>query len=139
MKPLYTFKVGSSVFFQESKDIDYLIIMDSFIPGKLKMKAQIGNDDIFMYKPDVTKEEFVQELVTSGVNMKAGKFLVPDFCKHIGFTIEDLKKLKPYFYNMDDKHKYEKLIYDAYLENNDFVLTDKQRDSAYQEYRKERK
>ena len=79
MKPLYTFKIGSSVFFQESKDIDYLIIMDSFIPGKLKMKAQIGNDDIFMYKPDVTKEEFIQELMTSGVNMKAGKFLVPDF------------------------------------------------------------
>ena len=102
------------------------------------MKAQIGNDDIFMYKPDVTKEEFIQELMTSGVNMKAGKFLVPDFCKHIGFTIEDLKELKPYFYNMDDKHKYEKLIYDAYLKNNDFVLTDEQRIDAFNEYKKER-
>ena len=39
---------------------------------------------------------------------------------------------------MDDKHKYEKLIYDAYLKNNDFVLTDEQRIDAFNEYKKER-
>jgi hypothetical protein len=53
-----------------------------------------------------------------------GKFLVPEFCERISFTIEDLQKLSPLTKILDDKHKYEKVIYDSYLENKDFVLTE---------------
>lgn len=56
--------------------------------------------------------------------MQLGKFLVPTFIEAIGFTIDDLKKLQPLLDNLDDKHKYEKVIYNTYIQNNDFTLTD---------------
>ena len=53
-------------------------------------------------------------------------------------SIDDLKRLKPIIAKLDDKHKYEEVIYNAYLENNDFVLTDEQRQEAYRVYNKYR-
>lgn len=67
--------------------------------------------------------------------MQLGKFLIPTFIEAIGFTIEDLKKLQPLADNLDDKHKYEKVIYDSYIQNNDFILTDEQLQKAYLEYK----
>ena len=67
--------------------------------------------------------------------MQLGKFLVPTFVEAIGFTIEDLKKLQPLADNLDDKRKYEKVIYDSYIQNNDFALTDEQLQKAYLEYK----
>lgn len=67
--------------------------------------------------------------------MQLGKFLIPTFIEAIGFTIEDLKKLQPLADNLDDKHKYEKVIYDSYIQNNDFTLTDEQLQKAYLEYK----
>ena len=144
MKPLYKFKIGSSIFFSnysdyKIKDVDWVTIFDVFpFKGKKMMKVKIGNDDIFMYKPNITKQDFIDELYSTKVVMKVGKFLSSEFCKHFNITIEDLKSLEQFFDKLDDKHKYEKLIYEAYIENNDFVLTQEQRDKAYQEYKKYR-
>lgn len=144
MKPLYKFKIGSSIFFSEYsdykiKDIDWVAIFDIFpFENKKMMKVKIGNDDIFMYKPNISKQDFIDELYSTNVIMKVGKFLSSEFCKHFNITIEDLKSLEQFFDKLDDKHKYEKLIYKAYIENNDFVLTQEQRDKAYQEYKKYR-
>ena len=71
--------------------------------------------------------------------MKAGKFLIPEFNEFIGFTIEDLKSILHVFENMDDKHSYEKIIANAYIENGGFFLKDRQRYNAYLEYKKKRK
>lgn len=70
--------------------------------------------------------------------MEIGKFLIPDFIKEIGFTIEHLKQLKPLVDNLDDKHKYEKVIFDSYILNNDFILNDEQLQNAYKIYLKYR-
>ena len=67
--------------------------------------------------------------------MVIGKFLVPEFCAEIGFTIEDLPRLEPLLAKLDEKHKYEEIIYNAYIENNAFVLTDEQRAAAYESYK----
>lgn len=67
--------------------------------------------------------------------MQLGKFLVPTFIEAIGFTIDDLKKLQPLLDNLDDKHKYEKVIYNTYIQNNDFTLTDEQLQKAYLKYK----
>jgi hypothetical protein len=56
--------------------------------------------------------------------MVIGKFLIPEFNELINFTIDDLPRLEPLLNRLDDKHKYEKIIYDSYIENNAFVLTD---------------
>lgn len=71
--------------------------------------------------------------------MKAGKFLVPEFANYIGLTIDDLKILEPMFRNMDEKHKYEEVIYDAYVSNNAFILTNEQRKKAFEIYINTRK
>jgi hypothetical protein len=39
---------------------------------------------------------------------------------------------------MDEKHSYEKIIYNAYLENGAFFITKKQLNEAYEEYKKYR-
>ena len=144
MKPLYKFKIGSSIFFSEYsdyklKDIDWVAIFDIFpFEGKKMIKVKIGIDDIFIYKSNITKQDFIDELYSTNVIMKVGKFLSSEFCKHFNITIKDLKSLEQFFDKLDDKHKYEKLIYKAYIENNDFILTQEQRDNAYQEYKKYR-
>ena len=53
-------------------------------------------------------------------------------------TLEDLKPFEEIFNNMDEKHQYEKIIYDAYVTNNDFTLTKEQRDKAYESYKQTR-
>jgi hypothetical protein len=70
--------------------------------------------------------------------MVVGKFLVPEFCAAIGFTIEDLPQLKPLIDILDNKHKYEEIIFNSYLKNGSFTLTDEQRERAYKSYKNSR-
>ena len=70
--------------------------------------------------------------------MAVGKLLVPELVKYMNITIDDLKKFKFAIDEIQEKHSYEKIIYDSYIKNNDFVLTQEQRDKAYQEYKKYR-
>ena len=70
--------------------------------------------------------------------MEIGKFLVPEFIKEFKLSIDDLKKLEPIVAKLDDKHKYEEVIFRSYLENNDFVLTDEQREEAFRIYNNSR-
>lgn len=142
MKPIKQFRMGSSYFFSvyddfNSKDYDDLCIMDNFIfPGNV-MNAKIKGNDVFMFR-NMPKQGYIDDLIDSGVNMKAGKFLIPEFNEYIGFTIDDLKSIIHVFENMDEKHTYEKIIADSYIENNGFFLNDKQRKKAYDEYKKTR-
>ena len=71
--------------------------------------------------------------------MVIGKFLVPEFCETIGFTVADLHKLEVLITKLDDKHKYEEIIFNSYIENGDFTLTKEQRDLAYQSYKETRR
>ncbi len=144
MKPVQTFKIGSSYFFMDyedyyQKDLDELCIMDKF-PKHIEsnvLNMRRDGKDIFFYK-NMGKEDFIQETLDSNVPMKVGKFLIPEFAEYLGMTIEDLKALDPIFEVLDEKHSYEKTIYNAYLENNNFQLTPEQRDTAYKEYKRAR-
>ncbi len=70
--------------------------------------------------------------------MQIIKFLSPDFAAHIGLSIVQLQRLKPLVDALDPKHRYAAVIYDSYIENGDFTLTDSQREAAYQCYREAR-
>jgi hypothetical protein len=85
-----------------------------------------------------SKEDYINWALQSKIGMVIGKFLVPEFCTEIGFTIEDLSKLKVLIDKLDDKHKYEEIIYTSYLENGSFTLTPEQRDKAYKSYKESR-
>jgi len=140
MKIIKQFTIGSNVFFKNftdyfSKDIDELIICDELIDNKKCLNMKIKNKDIFLYK-QMKKQEMIEFDLNSNVNMKAGKYLVPEFANYIGLTIEDLKVFKNMFENIDNKHFYEKLIFNFYIQNNSFSLTKNQLDEAYKEYLK---
>ena len=136
--------MGSSYFFDryddyKIKDNDQLHIVDEFIfPNRVCMNMKLfDGNDIFIFK-NTDKQEYINDVYESGVNMKVGKFLIPEFNKYINFTIDDLKSLQPIFDNMDKKHTYERVIFESYLKNGDFFLTDEQRMEAYKEYKRSR-
>ena len=142
MKPIKTFIIGSRTFFMEMegyvpKDYDELNIMDRFPFKGNVLNMKMNGKDVFFFR-DMDKEGFIKDTLECGVPMRVGKFLVPEFAEYLGMTIADLKRLSPVIENIDEKHHYEKAIYDAYLENQAFYLNEKQRAEAYKEYLKKK-
>lgn len=70
--------------------------------------------------------------------MVLGRYLLPAFCEEFGITVDDLETLRPLRDRMDRRHSYLVVIYDAYIENGSMTLTDQQRQTAFEEYKKER-
>lgn len=144
-EPKHRFDVGSKAFFWmypdfEPSDTDVVEFEDE--PRLYRTKMQIRKKDksrcIFKWKR-MTADEFVTYSLRSNLPMEVGKFLVPSVAEHLDFTIEHLKMLEPVFAKMDEKHQYERIIFDAYMQNGAFILTDEQRQRAYQSYRSSRK
>ena len=140
MSELKRYIVGSKYFFDkypdyESKDTDYLIIEDPpFMPYKHMMVIRGQGIDEFRYKPK-SADEFIDYTLELNVPMVIGKFLVKEFCEDFGITIDHIKKLKPLVDQMDDKHLYVQYIYNVFMNNNRFDLTDEERDEAYKLYK----
>lgn len=134
--------IGSQYFFScykdfESKDIDELEIVDTTDFSQMRQLTGRGKC-LFLMKRHSTKEEYIDWANKSNLGMVIGKFLVPEFCAEIGFTIEDFPKVAGLLDKLDDKHKYEKIIYDSYVENGSLTLTDDQRKRAYKSYKESR-
>ena len=134
--------VGSCYFFSCYEDfiphdIDEVEIVDT---NELDQTQQITGQGycLFSIQKQKCKDDYIDWALYCGLGMAIGKFLVPEFAKEIGMTINDLKRLAPLVAVLDEKHKYEKIIFDSYLENNDFILTDEQRLLAYRSYQKSR-
>lgn len=137
------FLIGSSYFFSEykdfqSKDIDEIEIIDTDDFQQIKQLSGRGKC-LFSMKRHPSKEEYINWALKSSLGMVIGKFLVPEFNAAIGFSVEDLKRLSPLLEKLDDKHRYEEIIFNSYLANGAFVLTQEQRDLAYQSYKESRR
>ena len=143
MKPIKTFTIGSSAFFSgmpgySPKDIDELNIVDTFpFEGNSIHVKNLHGKDVFFFR-DMDKEGFMQDTRKSGLSMVVGKFIVPEFANYLGLTIDELKGMSDLFDNLDEKHSYEKIIYDAYIENGGFFLNDKQREKSFNKYKETR-
>lgn len=138
------FRIGSTYFFScypdfNPSDTDELEFEESPVLYKnfMQLRAKDKTKCHFWWKKR-SPEEFVEYTLTTNLPMEIGKFLVPEVNEYLGFTIDHLKQLEPVVEKLDDRHKYEKIIFDSYIENNDFYLTDEQRLSAYKEYKKYR-
>ena len=134
--------IGATYFFScyddfKSKDIDELEIIETSEFSQMRQITGQGRC-LFQLKRHTTKEAYIDWAVQAKLGMVIGKFLVPEFCAAIGFTVKDLPKLAVLLDRLDDKHKYEKIIYDSYLENDSFTLTPEQRDRAYRSYKEYR-
>jgi hypothetical protein len=135
--------IGSTYFFSEytdfkSKDIDEIQIIDTNEFSQIRQITGQGKC-LFQMKRHSSKEDYIDWALKSQLGMVIGKFLVPEFCAAIGVVIDDLPKLLPLIYKLDDKHKYEEIIFNSYIENGDFTLTKEQRDLAYQSYKETRR
>ena len=137
-KAIHKIVVGSNAFFKNhpnfssGHDIDIIYIIDQPLFGYgFKIIHKQTDDKIFVYNSG--KDRLLRSIAHE---FEACSFLVPEFAKYIDLTIEDLKRLEYWFDKLDDKHKYEKLIYQYYLINNDFVLTEEQLNEAYKIYKK---
>lgn len=138
------FNVGSNYFFNKYSD---------FIPGDIdevefeespklykhfmQFRKKDGTRCLFKWKK-MSADDFVNYMLTTKTPMEIGKFLVPEVAQYLEFTISHLKQLQPIVDKLDNKHKYEIIIYNSYINNNDFYLTQEQLDAAYLEYRQER-
>lgn len=134
--------VGSTYFFKglegfKSKDTDRVVLVDNPVGFKNVRQTSGSGSCLFEWRK-MTADEFVEYTLTKGPAMQIGKFLVPEFCEEIGFTIEHLKKLESLVEKLDVKHGYEKIIYNSYIKNGLFTLTEEQLKDAYEEYKKER-
>lgn len=134
--------VGSNVFFKginefKSKDIDILELVDNPIGFKNQRQFRFKDKCVFQWRR-MPVNELISITLSNNVPMEVGKFLVPEFIEVMNITLDDLKKLQPLVDNLDDKHKYEKIIYDSYMSNRNFVLTEDQLNEAYKEYLKYR-
>lgn len=136
--------VGSQVFFSQyedyqSHDKDYVEFQDEPQTFRKFLIVRENGNDVFYYKT-MSKEEFIAFELNhaKGISMAACKLLVPELAEFIGLTIEDLKLFEDSFRKIDDKHKYAEAIYDFYVKNNEFSLTEKQRKKAYQIYKEQR-
>lgn len=136
------FLMGSQYFFScyddfYSKDIDEIEIVET---EEFKYVRQLTGQGkcLFELKRQETLNDYINYALQSNLGMVVGKFLIPEFCKEIGLTINDLPKLRPLIDKLDNKHKYEEIIFNSYIENGSFSLTDEQRKRAYRAYMESR-
>lgn len=134
--------IGSTYFFKDidgfvSKDIDILELVDNPIGFNTSYQLTGKSKCIFKWKR-LSPDEFIKVTLRRDFPMEIGKFLVKEFCDEIGFTISHLRQLQPLRDKLDDKHKYEGIIFDSYIKNNSFSLTIEQLENAYKEYKKYR-
>ncbi len=133
--------MGSRYFFGsypdfKSHDFDFVEVLTTNEFLKKRVIRGQGKDIIQLRRKP--KRELIEDALNEPLPMVVGKFLIPEFCAEIGFTIEDLPKIKPLLDKIDEKHSYELIIYESYLENGSFTLTEEQRLKAYECYKKYR-
>ena len=136
------FLMGSRYFFScyddfVSKDIDEIELVDTSDFNNIRQLTGQGKC-LFQMKRHSSKEPYIEFALRSKTGMVIGKFLIPEFCEAIGFTVNDLPRLVPLIAKLDEQHKYEEIIFNSYIENSSFTLTDEQRSRAYKSYKESR-
>lgn len=134
--------IGSTYFFScyedfKPHDIDELEIIETDEFKQTRQFTGLGRC-LFQMKKHSSKEEYIDWAIKSPIGMTVGKFLVPEFCEAIGFTVDDLPRVRVLIDRLDKTHKYEEIIYNSYLENGSFTLTEEQRAKAYESYKNSR-
>ena len=98
-----------------------------------RLEMKLNGVDYFYYI-NMPKDRLIKLHLSLNDAMTVGKFLVPDVAKYLDFTIEDIQKLSPLFEKLDERHIYEKVIFNSYIENGGFFLTPEQRQKAFEAY-----
>lgn len=144
------FIAGSFYFFKDMPgynlhDLDYVIITDeTFVDYHHIYWIENGiAQDRFYWKKNTPEWHIMQMLNEKSFALDIARFLIQGVAEELGITIDDLMKLKHIVNKLktdfNGKYDYYRLIFNAYIENNAFILTDKQRMLAYDSYRNSRR
>lgn len=135
--------IGSKAFFDglpefQPHDEDWITVVDTTEFQNIRQLHVVKGNCYFELKRKSCAKDYIDWDVEHNVGMAVGKYLVPQFAEEINLSFEDLQLLKPLVDRLDDKHDYERIIYESYLSNGDFTLTEQQRLEAYNSYRTSR-
>lgn len=130
--------VGSRAFFSgvdgfKSDNRNFIKFVTNRAPLRMESKLSVHGNIVYRLLREPASV-MIQKAIESGNGLLFGNFLVPAFAKEIGLTIDELKKLHPLATVLDSKHRYQTIIFNYYLENGAFSLTDEQRAEAYDAY-----
>ena len=139
--------IGSRVFFGEmpdyqENDCDVLFILDQW-PEEItdtRFSCRKEKCDLFFMK-EQTKEQYINDIlqVEKVHASRVCFFLVPEIAQLIKLTIDDLKRVEPIVAMLKDtRHAWYYTLYESYIENDGFFLTDAQREKAYEEFKSAR-
>lgn len=136
------FITGSRTFFEGMEgfmphDADYLEIDPDLQVAGTQYKPSPGVD-VYRWKFSTFGEFYDFFKIHRHPNMRLCLFLSRDVARFLGMDFEDLKKVAFLKEGMDKRHMYLVSIYDFYMENGGWFLTERQRDEAYEIYKRER-
>lgn len=130
---------GSLAFFSgiagfKPGDIDWIVIRDNPKGMKTARHRSLKGVSVFEWRYMPADELINYVLDHPHPPMQVVMFLVPDVAAHIGLTVDMLPRLRPLIEGLDEKHEYAKIIWESYIHNGSFTLTDGQRMEAYHCY-----
>lgn len=143
MEIIKQFEIGSSAFFSGmegygGKGSDTLLIERDPV-GFKTWRESSGPCSVVEWR-EMGKDEFIEATLSFDRPELAGKFLITEFAEWLQMTADNLKKLDGLFSKMEGKQAYLRKIYEYYIENGKFELSEEQKKEAYsiyQEYRKD--
>lgn len=97
-----------------------------------------GRNSTFLWNKNLTKEEIRDHINNNLFASAICIFLIPDIAGKIGVDMEFLKTLEPLAARLDERHKYLGEILGYYISNGSLTLTDEQRLSAFETYKRGR-
>lgn len=136
---------GSKYFFKncegynpETTDTDYIEVLETNEFLRTRLIHDENGYEIHQWKLK-PKSEIFEDLEHKPNSLAVCALLIPEFNEAFGITFLDLVKVENNVNNLTGKYSYYKVIYDAYMKNGSFVLTDEQRQAAYEVYKKNKK
>lgn len=145
-----TFIVGSRYFFNDvdtDRDIDIIVILskDTSSSSMLDVKNEVYTKfqsykkiDILYVSEKISLDDLLKIAESRNICiLRICTCLVPEIAEYLNLKISDLPKIKNYVYKLKEinkKWKYYELIYESYIENNSFTLTEEQRQKAKEIY-----
>lgn len=139
------FKIGSRAFFgnmpdYKEGDCDVLLVLDKW-PEEFKktiFSCGVTKCDTFFMK-QMTKEEYIAETIETEDIKRVFYYMVPEFVQFIGLTIDDIKRVEPVVRKLENtRHKWYINVYESYIANGGFYLSDEQREAAYDVFKRTR-
>lgn len=133
------FLTGSKAFFSrlagfQPKDTDWIIIDDNPVGMNYCRSKSLEGVCVYEWRY-MPAEVFIDHVLSHPFHeMQVVMFLVPGVAEHIGLSMDMLPRLRPLIDNLDTKHRYAEVIYESYLKNGSFTLTDDQLQAAYRCY-----